>query len=962
MSQLSGPLTIPNTNVRMKAVHKQISRALLTLSSAALLVRGFGMLNQIVITRRFGAGAAMDAYFVASTLPLLMGTLLSTSIESSVIPVYTRVRAQGKEQASKLFSTLLNLLVLATILLTLGMLNFRNQLIQLSAPSLDPFRASLAVSLTPIIFPTLALMVVINFLQCILNAEGQFGWPAYADLLVPLTTATLVLAQGRSDGIVILCIGMLVGLSLELCLIIVRARRAGLVYRLSINLRNPDIGAIFMVAWVAPFSVLISQVSPLVDQVFASALTAGSISALNYSLKLVSVFTGVIFVSIGRAALPYLSRQASNNDMKAFKETLRFYLWVVGIGTTVLAALVLVLAHPLVQILFQRGAFTAEYTDRTASTLVGFVVGLTPMALGFLMSRAFVALRKNRLLLITTTFGVFANAILDYFFARLWQSTGIALATSAVYFCNLFILLFMLRRQVGNLHLFTPPTEILQVIRKIGDGSYYLELVTWMEEHRPSFTILPNLNRQIARIGIMIAVFAIGVVGIFWDSLYTLRAAFGSLVVLVLLRYPYVLVIAWVMIDAFIGSKLPIFNGNNLDTALTVPTLLLMTSMPIKQTFRRMPALAILFLYLVWVLAGIRNSPGSTGSLLTQWTLALDYVAIGVLTINVLTTRQHLLRLIDALLIPATFISLYGIYGYITRQNGVVDPTTSLFRIFSIEGAAPALALFLSIVIPPAIYRASTLHGFKRLGVAILVLIFLVAMGLTFTRSAFICVILSVIIMILFLPSRKMKISLLASSLALAVGAVLLATFGNISIFSRFFNADVASLNGRISLWQPLLDRFDPTQLLGHGLGAATILLNNLQVGYGGVIATSPSNLFVAALYDHGIIGLTLLTLMFIVLGAGVFARTRKTTGDQKTLFIMAFVVFVNMVLQSFDADDFWAQSIGIYFWVIMALPFALCWSTTKQSSRTDKGALDEVTEPRVEAVEQAEQELITRL
>jgi len=90
--------------------------------------------------------------------------------------------------------------------------------------------------------------------------------------------------------------------------------------------------------------------------------------------------------------------------------------------------------------------------------------------------------------------------------------------------------------------------------------------------------------------------------------------------------------------------------------------------MPIKQTFQRMPALFILLLYLLWVLFGIRISPLGTGSFLTQWMLMLDCVAISVLTINVLTTRQHLLRLIDAILIPATFVSLYGIYGYFARH------------------------------------------------------------------------------------------------------------------------------------------------------------------------------------------------------------------------------------------------------------------------------------------------------
>ena len=951
MSLSSGSLSTTSSRVavvRPKSVHKQIFRALLTLASAALLTRVMGLLNQIVVTRRFGAGAEMDAYFVASTLPILMATLLSASIESSVIPVYARVRTQGKEQASILFSTLLNLLVLGTVVLTLGMLTLRDQLIHLSAPALDPFRAALAVSLAPFIFPVLALMVVISFLECILNAEGQFGWPAYAGLLVPLTTVILVLALRRSEGVVVLCIGMLAGLCLQLCMVIVRARRAGLVYRLSINLRNPELLAIFMVAWIAPFSVLINQASPLIDQMFASSLTAGSISALNYSLKLVSVFTGVIFVSVGRAALPYLSRQASINDMKAFKETLRFYLWVVGIGTTVLAALMFVLAHPLVQILFQRGAFSAEDTNRTASTLVGFVVGLTPMAIGFILARAIVALRKNRFLLVTAVFSMITNAIFDYIFARLWQSTGIALATSAVYFCTMFILLFMLRRLIGKLDLLTPPPELLRAIRKLDIGSL--------------FSIPYSLRQRIALVGIMIATFAAGVGGVFWDSVYTLRISLGSLILLAFLRYRYALVIAWVMVDVFIGSTLQLFNGNKFDTALTVPTLLLMTCMPIKQTLQRMPALTILLLYLVWALVGIGVSPLGTGSFLTQWTLILDYVAISVLTINVLTTRQHLLRLIDAILMPATFVSLYGIYGYFTRQNGVEDATTSLFRIYSIMSAAPELALFLSIVIPLAIYRASTLHGFKRLGVSTLVFVFLVAMALTFSRSAFICLPLSLIIMILFLPSRKTKIGLLGSSLALAVGVALLATVSNVSIFSRFFNQDIATLNGRTYLWQALLDRFDPTQLLGHGLGAANFLLVNLRVGFIGVIATSASNLFLAALYDHGIIGLTLLSLLFIVLGVGLIAGMRKATGEQRTLFVVALVVLVSMVLQSLEQNDFWEQSIGIYFWIVMALPFAICWSTTKQSSRTDKEALDEVMEPRVEAVQQAKQEQITRL
>ena len=98
MSQNSQPLDTTDERLvaeQLKSANKYIFRALLSIASAGLLIRVMGMVNQVVVSANFGAGVAMDAYFVASTLPLLMATLLSASIESSVIPVYTQVRAQG---------------------------------------------------------------------------------------------------------------------------------------------------------------------------------------------------------------------------------------------------------------------------------------------------------------------------------------------------------------------------------------------------------------------------------------------------------------------------------------------------------------------------------------------------------------------------------------------------------------------------------------------------------------------------------------------------------------------------------------------------------------------------------------------------------------------------------------------------------------------------------------------------
>jgi putative peptidoglycan lipid II flippase len=445
----------------------------MSIASATLLIRVFGMGMQIAVTSRFGLGPSMDAYFIAAAVPVLVTTVVVGTLQGAVVPVYVRVRSAGeREQASRLFSTLFNLALIAATVFTVAMFLFRHQLILASAPAADPFRRDLAVTLAPIIFPALVLTVALGVLEAVLNAEGQFGWPAYAGLLVPLVTTVVVLVAGKSLGVVTLGIGTLIGLALQGCAFVVRVRRAGIVYRPILDVHNAALALVLMAGWPLLLDFFIGQVSPLIDQMFASGLSAGSISALSYALKLLSVPTGVIFAAVGRATLPFLSRHVGAGDMPGFKATLRLYLWVVGISTALVSVPMLALAHPVVQILFQRGAFSAGDTDRTATTLIGFAVGLLPMALGFLLAGAFTALGKTRVLMYVSAFSVIANATFDYFLSQLWQSFGIALATSAFYTCNLAILLFTLRRTIGNLELLTPPPELLHLLRSVRSRDY----------------------------------------------------------------------------------------------------------------------------------------------------------------------------------------------------------------------------------------------------------------------------------------------------------------------------------------------------------------------------------------------------------------------------------------------------------------------------------------------------------
>src|SRR5262249_7826958 len=94
-----------------------------------------------------------------------------------------------------------------------------------------------------------------------------------------------------------------------------------------------------------------------------------------------------------------------------------------------------------------------------------------------------------------------------------------------------------------------------------------------------------------------------------------------------------------------------------------------------------------------------------------------------------------------------------------------------------------------------------------------------------------------------------------------------------------------------------------------------------------GLIASSPSNLYVGTLYDHGVVGVGLLTLIFLALFASLVMKLRAARGEYRVLLAAVLAGLVSTILQSVEQDDFWEQAIGVYFWIIVALPFAMYWT-----------------------------------
>ena len=943
--------------VKLKSANKNIFRALLSLASANLLQRIMGLVNLAVVTYKIGIGPNMDAYNVSVLLPITLAAMLASSIESSVIPVYSRLRTRGaKEQSSKLFSTMLNILIILSIVVTGVALLFKTLLLTLSAPGSSHEIIGLASGLAIYTFPVLGLMTLNSFMECLLNADGKFGWPAYAGLLVPLTTVIFILLGDNSHSIIMYALGTLAGNVLQLTVIIYRAHTAGIVYRPIIDLKLPELKPIMEYASPSLFGALISMVSPFFDQFFSSYQAAGTISALSTALKFNGVPTGVIFAAVGRAALPYLASQAAIKDMKAFKGTLRLYIWVISIVTFVVTIGIVLLSYLVIVLHLRYGSTSAAQATETAILLIGLAIGLIPTAVGYILSRAFNALGKPKVLMGVSIFSVFANAGFDAVFGHFWGGFGIAFATSLYYVCTMIILTVALTRSIGALDLLTPPKELMDVLWKFGMGGYVERFADWKDENLPA-GLTYEFRKQIFQVLFALAVFSGGVAGaVFVPNFW--RYAFGIVVVFALIRYPYALLIGWACINVFIGSSLPLFNGNNLLSGLTLPTLLLLFYLPTKQAFKRMPSLAILFIYFIWILLSAGISPMTPYDFTVVWSTLMDFVGASVLIILLITNRKKMLNIIDLMIAPAIFVAFYGFFGFAIKQHGVIDPTTGLFRISSIfSDTPPTLGLYLSILIPVTIYRLFTLRGFWKITGGILVLLtLLVAIILTLNRGTYFALGAMFIVIVLFMPSNKIKAIMVSTSVAIGGLVVLAASAANIPIFARFANSDITSLNGRTYLWQAILDHFDPAQLMGYGHKASDVLLENLKVGFGGgVIATAAHNIFLEAMYEHGIIGLSILILSLLVLAITLIIKWFKGNYDQRLLLAMVLGCYVCVVIQCYESNDIWNQSVGIYFFMFMSLPFALLWDA-KQKPEIDEAKIDELETQEVGTISDTEQ------
>jgi putative peptidoglycan lipid II flippase len=409
-------------------------RALATVSSMTLLSRILGYARDAIVARAFGAGAATDAFFVAFRLPNLLRRMFAEgAFSQAFVPILSEYKnKQTPAETRELVDCVASVLGVALIAVTVLGVAVAPLIVYISAPGFaaDPAKFDLTVALLRITFPYLFFISLVALAAGVLNTHNRFAIPAFTPVMlnVSFIIGAAFLAPYFDPPIMVLGWAVFAGGVLQLALQVPFLARIGLLPRWKLNLNHPGVKRILKLMLPALFGVSISQISLVINTIFASFLITGSVSWLYYADRLMEFPAGLLGVALGTILLPSLSKYHASANTEEYSKLLDWGLRLTLMLALPAAAALAVLAIPLIASLFHYGRFDTGDAWMTREALVAYSVGLVGMILVKILAPGFYA-RQN--VITPVKIGVItlvATQLMNLAFVWSLKHAGLALA------------------------------------------------------------------------------------------------------------------------------------------------------------------------------------------------------------------------------------------------------------------------------------------------------------------------------------------------------------------------------------------------------------------------------------------------------------------------------------------------------------------------------------------------------
>jgi putative peptidoglycan lipid II flippase len=487
---------------------------------AVMCSRFLGLAREQIFAALFGGGRELDAFTVAFRIPNLLRDLFAEgALSTAFVTTFSKTVARGGDEAAwRLANKVASLTVVTLGLICIAGMAFSDSIVAFLAPGFDADKAALTAHLTRIMFPFILLVSLAALVMGMLNAKSIFTMPAMASsffnigsIVGGVTLGYWIDPHFGPRALIGVAFATVLGGALQLLVQLPSLARLGFRLRPDFKWRDAGVKSILLLMGPSVVAASTTQINVLVNSVFASSLVDGAIFWLAAAFRLMQLPLGVFGVALGTVTLPLLSRLVVAGQLDAVRSELARAMRLAFLLTIPSTLGLMMLAEPIMSVLYQHGKFTAYEASQAAADLRFYAIGLAGYAALKVLVNAFYALERRKTPMLVSFAAVGLNLLLNWVFTFQlgWGHRGLAFSTGCVATFNFLFLYLLMRRQLHGLE----SARMLASLAKVVLACIPLAAVCaasnhWLFAAWPTQALLPKIAAMTVTVVVGVGCFA----------------------------------------------------------------------------------------------------------------------------------------------------------------------------------------------------------------------------------------------------------------------------------------------------------------------------------------------------------------------------------------------------------------------------------------------------------------------
>jgi putative peptidoglycan lipid II flippase len=407
---------------------------------ATLIVKSLGFAKEMIIADNFGLSELVDTFHIAVLIPAFVSNVFLGGYKSVFIPNYVHELKSGNNigafQSSSFLITIGSSILFSIICILITDIYLETFFDGHNLKYYELIKHQFYYILPAIVFWGLS-----SLLSGILNIDNEFKLSTLSYVFTPISIMICLFFFKEELGVIVLAFGTLIGAILTFIFLLYISLNRNLIHIGRPNFLSKNTVEMFMQIPAKLSANILTGFNEIIDQYFAAKLVIGSIAALNYGVKIPMFSIGIVTMALGNVLLPHFSKKATENRKETFIQLQKILKFLI-IGSSFVALVLILVSTPLISMIFEHNAFTANDTEIVSKIQQMYLIQVPAYIATIILVRFLESINKNKFMAYLALICLVLNVFLNYILINTFGVYGLALATSVVAIINCTLLYF----------------------------------------------------------------------------------------------------------------------------------------------------------------------------------------------------------------------------------------------------------------------------------------------------------------------------------------------------------------------------------------------------------------------------------------------------------------------------------------------------------------------------------------